>query len=51
MDVEAGIKEFHKTEKDLRDMMNSGDAGEAQLAQAFDLGNFLENTSMLFLII
>lgn len=43
MDVAQGIEEFQRTERDLRDMLNSGDAGEAQLAQGFDLGSFLES--------
>lgn len=46
MDVQKGEEEFHQAEKDIRDMMNSGDEGESQFAQGFDLTSFLESTGI-----
>jgi ABC-type multidrug transport system ATPase subunit/ABC-type multidrug transport system permease subunit len=43
VDVEKGIETFQQTEKDLRDILNAAEA-EAQFAQGFDLGAFLESS-------
>lgn len=44
VDVDKGLEVFEQTEKDLRDMLNSADEGESQLAKGFDLGRFLESS-------
>ena len=51
MDVQKGIEEFQQAEKDLRGVVNGVDSGEAQLAQGFDLADFLESSSMYSFII
>jgi hypothetical protein len=44
VDVQKGIEEFQQTEKELANILNAPDSGEAQ--KGFDLTEFLQSSSM-----